>query len=93
LGFTFGDWVYNLCPLSVTVDIWTYAVLPYDNLYGPIRQYTDMVIAPNGRVGMNNIRESVPRQALAGDYTYIGYVGDFGVTVLDSSYFAFTKSR
>lgn len=42
---------------------------------------------------MNNLRESVPRQAPAGNYTCIGYVGDFGSTVLDSSYFTFSKTR
>lgn len=89
----YDGWVYNLTSSRITVDIWTYAILPNHSRYGPIRNYENMGIAPNGRLGMNNIVESVPGQTPAGDYTYVGYVGDFGSTVLDSSYFRFSKSR
>jgi hypothetical protein len=44
-------------------------------------------------MGMNTIVENVPGIAPAGIYTYVGYVGDFGSTVLDSSYCQFAKSR
>jgi len=36
-------------------------------------------------------RQSVPRWAPAGSYTYIGYVGEYPDTKLDSSYFTFEK--
>jgi hypothetical protein len=88
----YDGWVYNLADTSVTVDIWTYAILPNHSRYGPVRHYTNSRIRPHARIGMNNIEETVPGMAPAGDYSYIGYVGKFPSTVLDSSYFGFTKS-
>jgi hypothetical protein len=90
---SYDGWVYNLADTSINVDVWTYAILPNQTRYGPIRQFSAVPIRPHARMGMNTIVENVPGIAPAGIYTYVGYVGDFGSTVLDSSYCQFAKSR
>jgi hypothetical protein len=88
----YDGWVYNLADTAVSVDVWTYAILPDQTRYGPIRQFSALPIRPHARMGMNTVVESVPGIAPAGIYTYVGYVGEFPSTVMDSSYFLFTKS-
>jgi hypothetical protein len=89
----YDAWVYNLADTAITVDIWAKARLPRGSWYGPILNYQNMHINPRARIGLNDISGSVPGSAPAGVYTYVGYVGRFPSTVLDSSYFLFTKSR
>jgi len=41
---------------------------------------------------MNNLRQKVPGLAPQGDYTFVAYVGSYPSTIIDSSYFYFSKS-
>jgi hypothetical protein len=89
----YDGWVYNLADTAISVDIWTYAILPNHTRYGPVRQFSNVAIRPHARMGVNNLQENVPGLAPTGTYRYVGYVGKFPSTVLDSSEFTFTKSR
>lgn len=89
----YDGWVYNLADMSVTVGVWTYAVLPNHTRHGPIRQYTSVPIRPHARIGVNNVGEWVPSTAPPGEYWYVGYVGWFQSKVWDSSHFRFSKSN
>jgi predicted outer membrane repeat protein len=89
----YDGWVYNLTDTMARLDIWTYAILPSSTRFGPLRFYPHVRLPAGGRIGLNNIGESVPAFAPVGAYTYLGYVGSFGSTTLDSSWFALTKEQ
>lgn len=92
-GFSFDTWVYNLSDTLTTMDLWFYAFLPGGKPYGPFCRRNGFTLHPDGMKGENNLRQQVPATAPAGDYRYVGYVGRFRKTVLDSSCFTFTKTR
>jgi len=87
----YDAWIYNLADSAVWLDIWSYAYVPGVGQYGPIRRYNDVRVPRRYQVGRNDVREHVPGPAPEGEYTYVGYIGEFGDTIIDSSYFSFTK--
>jgi hypothetical protein len=86
----YDGWVFNFIGHPGRGDIWTYAFVPGVGRYGPIDLYRNLSIPPDS-VGMNNIRQNVPGFAPAGDYVFAAYVGSYPNTIVDSSYFYFSK--
>jgi parallel beta-helix repeat protein len=87
----YDGWVFNFFGHPGRVDIWTYAFVPEMGQYGPLDLYENVRI-PADSLGMNGITEHVPGAAPEGDYVFVAYVGDYPSTIIDSSYFCFTKS-
>jgi len=87
----YDAWVYNLTGSPIYVDTWVYAYVPGIGQYGPFHRYNNVRVRPWRSIGKNNLSKSVPAMAPAGEYSYVAYIGDFGSTIIDSSYFTFTK--
>jgi hypothetical protein len=87
---TFDGVVTNNTNAGVTVDAWTMVFLPTGHVFGPKQLYQDIYLAPYDD-SLKTISQRVKRFAPPGEYTYIGYVGHYPDTKLDSSYFYFTK--
>jgi hypothetical protein len=87
---TFDGVVTNNTNAGVTVDAWTMVFLPTGHVFGPKQLYQDIYLAPYDD-SLKTISQRVKRFAPPGEYTYIGYVGYYPDTKLDSSYFYFTK--
>jgi hypothetical protein len=90
-SFTYDGRLVNRIDSPVRVDVWTMAILPNSQPYGPIRWFPSLQLAPFDTLTALGIPESVPGSAPPGSYLYIGYVGQYGTTVYDSSYFEVTK--
>jgi subtilisin family serine protease len=89
--FRFSGYVYNPLDLQRTFNAWTVVVPPRpDTVVGPLELVEDFPIPASDSVG-KSFRQPVPGWAPAGIYTYIGYVGDYPATKLDSSSFTFEK--
>jgi len=86
----YDGWVFNFIGYPGRADIWTYAFVPGVGRYGPIDLYRNFRIPPDS-IGMNNIRQNVPGLAPGGDYVLAAYVGVYPSTIVDSSYFYFSK--
>ncbi|KPJ48245.1 MAG: hypothetical protein AMJ41_05335, partial [candidate division Zixibacteria bacterium DG_27] len=88
--FSYDGVVTNSTNATVRVDAWSMVLLPTGHILGPKRLYQDIYLAPYGD-SLKTISHRVKRWAPPGEYTYIGYVGYYPDTKLDSSYFHFTK--
>ena len=88
--FTYDGVVANNTNAAVCVDAWTMVFLPTGHILGPKRLYQDIYLAPYGD-SLKTVSHRVKRWAPPGEYTYIGYVGYYPETKLDSSYFNLTK--
>jgi len=86
----YDGWVFNFFGHPGRADIWTCAFVPGVGRYGPIDLYRNFRIPPDS-IGMNDISQNVPGVAPAGDYVFVGYVGSYPSTIIDSSYFYFRK--
>jgi hypothetical protein len=86
----YDGWVFNFLGHPRSTDIWMFAFVPETGQYGPIHLYENVRL-PNDSLGMNHITEHLPGVAPAGEYVFVSYVGDYP-TIIDSSYFYFTKS-
>ncbi len=88
--FSYDGVVTNSTNAGVTVDAWTMVFLPTGHRLGPKKLFQDLDLAPYGDTSQT-ISHRVKRWAPPGEYTYVGYVGYYPDTKLDSSYFNFTK--
>jgi len=88
--FSYDGVVTNSTNATVTVDAWTMVFLPTGHRLGPRKLFQDIHLAPYGDTSQT-ISHRVKRWAPPGEYTYVGYVGYYPDTKLDSSYFNFTK--
>jgi hypothetical protein len=88
--FTYDGVVTNSVNTGITVDAWTMVFLPTGQRLGPNKLFQDIDLAAYGDTS-RTISHPVKRWAPAGEYTYVGYVGYYLDTKLDSSYFNFTK--
>lgn len=88
---TYDGWVFNFLGQAGRADIWTYAFVPQMGRYGPTDLYQNIRIHADS-LGMNQITEHVPAAAPKGDYVFVAYVGDYPSSIIDSSYFYFSKS-
>jgi parallel beta-helix repeat protein len=87
----YDGWVFNFFGHPGRIDIWSYAFVPEMGRYGPIDLYENVRI-PADSIGKNGITQHVPGTAPAGDYAVVAYVGEYPSTIIDSSYFYFTKT-
>lgn len=89
-SFSLSARVENTTQEPMTFDAWTEVVLPRGNVYGPLVLRGNLVIQPGGVI-MRELAQNVPGNAPPGAYTYVGKVGTYPSTVVDSSDFTFTK--
>jgi parallel beta-helix repeat protein/predicted outer membrane repeat protein len=87
----YDGWVFNFFGHPGRIDIWTYAFVPEMGRYGPIDLYENVRI-PADSLGRNEITEHVPGVAPQGDYVFVAYIGDYPSTIIDSSWFYFSKT-
>jgi len=87
----YDGWVFNFLGQPGRADIWTYAFVPEVGQYGPIN-LRENIYVPADSFGIDDITQHVPGDAPGGDYVFVAYVGDYPNTIIDSSYFYFTKS-
>jgi parallel beta-helix repeat protein/predicted outer membrane repeat protein len=87
----YDAWIYNLSDTNIFVDIWAFAFVPGMGGFGPFHRLDNVRVRPGRRVGRNGLSEAVPPGAPAGEYGYVGYIGEFGGAIIDSSFFTFTK--
>ncbi len=74
----------------VSIEVWIEAALPAGRLVGPLLGPAGLSLAPNGRL-TRNINQSVPAMAPAGEYRYIGYIGEYPDIIWEESSFPLTK--
>jgi len=87
----YDGWLFNFLGHPGRADIWTYAFVPGIGRYGPIDLYANMRI-PADSLAAYWITQHVPGAAPEGDYVFAAYVGDYPASIIDSSYFYFSKS-
>lgn len=87
----YDGWVFNFFGHPDKIDIWTYAFVPETGRYGPV-YLREQIWIPVDSLGWSEITERVPGVAPAGDYVFVAYIGDYPTTIIDSSYFYFTKT-
>jgi hypothetical protein len=87
---TYEMWVFSFVGHPGRADIWTMAFVPGVGSYGPINLYRNVRI-PADSIGLNDVGQKIPGPAPAGDYVFAAYVGVYPSTIIDSSYFYFSK--
>ena len=83
-GFT-GTLTNNTVDPQVT-DVWTMAIGPQKEVYGPFKELNDLELDPY-ETRSAHFSQRVPNLAPLGFYNYIAYCGDYPSTVMDSSFF------
>jgi len=88
-SFGFTGTVTNNTEVRQGVDIWTMAYVPEIGMYGPLRDYSNVPFNPH-QSRSAHLNQNIPNNApISDEYIYYGYVGDYPVVVIDSSYFPF----
>jgi parallel beta-helix repeat protein len=88
---SYNGWIFNFRGQRCRADIWTYAFAPGIGRYGPVNLYENVRI-PVDSLGRNEILQRVSGAAPPGDYLFVAYVGNYPSSIIDSSYFYFSKS-
>jgi len=83
--------VFNRSRGNLTVDIWAQAFVPGLSQPHRLWRYNDITIPLADSITGANLSEYVPYFAAGGDYTFVTYIGDYSFSIIDSSYFYFTK--
>ncbi len=86
----FDATIINSTSSGMNFDAWTQVILPSGMTFGPLIQRNNLSI-PAGATIMRVVTQTVPGGAPTGNYTYLGYVGDYPLNVLDSDQFNFEK--
>ena len=86
----YDGWVFNFSGQSHQSDIWTYLFVPSGQQYGPLELHENIRI-PLDSLGRKQRTENIPGAAPEGDYVFVAYVGDYPGSIIDSSYFYFSK--
>jgi len=90
-SFDFNVDLENTATQALNADVWISAYLPNGTLYGPAMGPVNFTLP--GSTLLTRLRtQNVPGNAPAGEYQYVGYIGTYNTTILDSAYFTFTKS-
>ncbi len=90
-GGSFGltGTVTNTTDQFQQVDIWLMAYVPGIGMYGPLKRYNGVPFNPH-QVRSAHLNQRIPNGAPISDqYIYLGYVGDYPSTKIDSSGFRF----
>ncbi len=89
-SFTFDAGVENTSQAPITFDAWTEVILPSGNITGPLVLRSGLSIPAGARIS-RELTQFVPGSAPAGNYAYVGKVGAYPGTVVDSSFFNLVK--
>jgi WD40 repeat protein len=89
-SFTFSGALSNNTNEVQTTDVWIMVDIPGYGLYGPIRQYDDIVLDPHEVINVPGVREHIPQKAPLGMYEYIAYYGEYPSSPIAFSSFEFT---
>jgi len=92
-SFSFNAELINHTEEPVTVDIWSVAILPNQNTYGPIIFLSNFTIPADFTLTPQTQHQFVPPFAPAGMYTYKGMIGDYPGTILAEDMFDFSKTE
>ncbi len=82
--------IENTTGNAIFFDAWTMALLPNGGMYGPVLLRTGLN-APGGAVLSRALTQTVPGNAPPGNYSYMGFVGTYPDSVIDSDQFGFVK--
>ena len=90
--FQYTATIENTTGEAITFDYWVMVELPSGTLYGPAFLRSNLTLAAGASIS-RTLTQNVPAGAPAGNYDYIGYVGDYDTqTIIDQDNFEFTKS-
>ena len=89
-SFSFDAQIVNNTNNTITFDAWTEVILPNGNTYGPLILRRSLPITA-GAVITRQITQSVPGNAPSGNYTYIGNVGVYPDSIINTDNFPFEK--
>jgi hypothetical protein len=88
-SFGFAGTVTNNTDQFQRVDIWLMAYVPGIGMYGPLKRYNGVPFNPY-QVRSAHLNQKIPNSApISDEYMYLGYVGDYPSTKIDSSSFPF----
>jgi len=88
-SFGFTGTVTNTTDQFQQVDIWLMAYVPGIGMYGPLKRYNSVPFNPY-QVRSAHLNQNIPNGApISDEYMYLGYVGDYPSTKIDSSGFPF----
>jgi hypothetical protein len=90
-SFNYYTWIINLSQQPLALDAWINIMFPDGNMRVGILSRT-VHLEGNDSL-FRTMSQSVPASAPAGNYTYIGYIGEFGQGIVDSSFFTFSKTE
>ncbi len=90
-SFNFNASLINHESSVQSFSTWILVKLPNGSLYGPVLGPVPLTL-PAGASITRQRTQAIPASAPAGQYYYIGYVGNYPAVKYDSSYFNFTKS-
>jgi hypothetical protein len=88
-NFNYTVTLQNTSNLAQNFDAWIMAQLPTGNLVGPIL-LRNLTLGPNGSL-VRTITQFVPATAPAGQYLFIGRIGDYPNIIWMEDSFSFTK--
>ena len=89
-NFTFDATVENATGDPFDFDSWTLVILPNGNIFGPLFRRNGLIIQP-GMILTRQITQIVPGNAPAGNYIYVGNIGFYPDSLMDSDRFEFVK--
>ena len=89
-SFDFISSIYNGAADTITFDVWTSVTLPNGRSLEPVLLRNGLNIAPAATI-VREINQYVPGNAPPGNYMYIGNIGFYPDSVMDSDRFGFIK--
>ncbi|HEX7344302.1 MAG TPA: T9SS type A sorting domain-containing protein [bacterium] len=90
-SFGFEISIQNLSSVQQTFSFWIMQILPDNSWQGPMLGPVTITLSA-GFTLQRTRNQNVPRSAMPGVYTYIGYVGNYSTSAKwDSSFFNYTK--
>ncbi|MBD3232116.1 MAG: T9SS type A sorting domain-containing protein [candidate division Zixibacteria bacterium] len=86
-SFGYGGALVNNTDVAQNVDVWLMVDVPDYGMYGPVRLFEDIPIAPLDTMMQLGMRQNVPISAPVGFYDYIAYGGIYpGQAVSETSF-------
>jgi hypothetical protein len=86
-SFEYDAHLVSNLPSAYRVDLWSNAILPNGNPYGPIWRVNNVWMGPDTEINMPAIQQSVPLTAPLGSYTFRVRAGNYPGTVIASDEF------
>jgi hypothetical protein len=89
-SFRFTGILQNHTDTQHSSDAWLMARLPKGFLYGPLRKFDNVPLAPHENITISGAIQKTPAFAPPGNYNYLLYCGEFPSTIDDSTSFEVT---